>query len=322
MVIYTYVIKTTKQFIKEATVKHDGKYSYVKTEYSGVMNPVIIVCPIHGEFNVTPNAHLSSKQGCQKCSKKYRPSTEEFIHDVNIIHSNKYSYSKTVYGTNNTEKVTVACHIHGDFLITPANHRTGYGCPECGNSTKGSYHKKNTKWFIDTSTKLHGRRYDYSLVKYQRYHDKVEIVCPTHGSFFQTAGSHIHNKNGCPECGKEKHIGGYGEQRFKNHPEIKERSAILYLVKMHSTTEEFFKIGITQKTVNVRLAKDNKVPYDFDIINIQKGTLYNLFKNEQRIKKVLSEYKYRPQIKFNGHTECFKIIAKNLLLEEIDHVQI
>jgi len=33
--------------------------------------------------------------------------------------------------------------------------------------------------------------YDYSKVNYSGYTNKVEIICPVHGSFFQTPREHL-----------------------------------------------------------------------------------------------------------------------------------
>lgn len=46
-----------------------------------------------------------------------------------------------------------------------------------------------------------GRGYDYSHVKYVNGNTKVEIRCPVHGPFFQTARVHL-GGCGCPECAK------------------------------------------------------------------------------------------------------------------------
>lgn len=58
--------------------------------------------------------------------------------------------------------------------------------------------------FIERATTLHNNRYDYSLVEYVTVDDKVEIICPIHGSYFQTPYHHINRKQGCPKCGREK----------------------------------------------------------------------------------------------------------------------
>jgi hypothetical protein len=45
----------------------------------------------------------------------------------------------------------------------------------------------------------HDGRYDYRLVRYTGAHNKVEIVCREHGSFWQNPTNHMQGKN-CPRC--------------------------------------------------------------------------------------------------------------------------
>lgn len=61
--------------------------------------------------------------------------------------------------------------------------------------------KKTTDEFINESIQIHGNKYDYNLVEYIRITGKVEIVCKTHGSFYQVAHDHLQGK-GCPICGR------------------------------------------------------------------------------------------------------------------------
>lgn len=58
---------TTKEFIDKARNVHDDKYDYSKVEYKTTHEKVIIICPIHGEFEQLPLNHLQGK-GCQKCN--------------------------------------------------------------------------------------------------------------------------------------------------------------------------------------------------------------------------------------------------------------
>lgn len=55
--------------------------------------------------------------------------------------------------------------------------------------------------FIENSKKLHGEKYDYSLVEYINARTPVEIICPVHGKFTQTPDKHTHGQ-GCPKCSK------------------------------------------------------------------------------------------------------------------------
>ena len=55
---------------------------------------------------------------------------QDFIAQANVVHQNKYDYSKVVYlGTD--KNVLITCPIHGDFPQTPHHHLQGQGCPKC-----------------------------------------------------------------------------------------------------------------------------------------------------------------------------------------------
>jgi 2'-5' RNA ligase len=58
---------------------------------------------------------------------------------------------------------------------------------------------KAAKVFVDRAKEIHGNTYDYSHVDYAGANSKVEIICPTHGSFMQTPSMHL-SGNGCAEC--------------------------------------------------------------------------------------------------------------------------
>ena len=111
--------KTREDFIRKAQKIHSNKYDYSKVEYVNNRSKVCIVCPEHGEFLQIPDKHLQG-EGCPKCcTKNRRYTTEEFIQRAKEIHGDKYDYSKTKYGYNKKDKITITCPIHGDFFITP-----------------------------------------------------------------------------------------------------------------------------------------------------------------------------------------------------------
>ena len=167
--------KTTEQFIEEAKKVHNSFYSYPRTSYVTAGTKVIITCPIHGDFEQTPNSHLNG-QGCPKCAHK-GINTEEFIQRSKQIHGNMYDYSKTVY-VNSHSPVTITCPIHGDFEQRPCDHiHQKQGCPKCSLS-KGelqvaqilndlginytqqyAFEFNNRKFYIDFSFYLNGKFY-------------------------------------------------------------------------------------------------------------------------------------------------------------------
>ena len=59
---------TTEEFIERAREVHGDKYDYSSSVYVNNKTKIKIICPIHGEFELTPNAHLQGR-GCKKCNK-------------------------------------------------------------------------------------------------------------------------------------------------------------------------------------------------------------------------------------------------------------
>jgi len=125
---------TTEKFIKEVKEIHGNLYDYSNSIYKNAKTKIKIICPKHGVFRQTPNAHKSGK-GCAKCAhittaKKRNLTTEEFIKKAKEIHGDKYDYSKSVYNTAKT-KVKIICPEHGVFKQTPNSHTQGRGCSTC-----------------------------------------------------------------------------------------------------------------------------------------------------------------------------------------------
>jgi hypothetical protein len=71
-------------FIKDANIIHDNKYDYSKVNYTNSYTKVLIICPIHGEFEQTPSGHLSGR-GCSKCRiSKGENAVKKFLMENNL----------------------------------------------------------------------------------------------------------------------------------------------------------------------------------------------------------------------------------------------
>lgn len=197
---------TTDQFIAKARTVHGDKYDYTKVLYQNARNKVCIICPEHGEFWQSPDNHLSG-QGCPICGNaasaaSKKKTKEQFVIKAISIHGDKYDYSVSDYKAWN-QKIAIICPIHGVFYQTPNSHLTGRGCPVCGREQTAQARRKYVQSFIEQSKKVHGDKYDYSLVDYKNAKDPVRIICPIHGEFLQRPDNHLNGK-GCPKCAIEK----------------------------------------------------------------------------------------------------------------------
>jgi hypothetical protein len=119
-------------FIKKSRKIHGDKYDYSNVIFTNSTTKVKIICPEHGEFMQTPNAHLSGKE-CFLCSGTPKKTINQFIEQANLVHNYKYDYSLVNY-VNNSTKVKIICSEHGEFMQTPNSHLNGSGCPKCRES--------------------------------------------------------------------------------------------------------------------------------------------------------------------------------------------
>jgi hypothetical protein len=122
--------------------------------------------------------------------------TESLVEELKSKWGDKYDFSKVEYVDCKT-KVCIICPEHGEFWALP-NSIKKCGCHECA-IEKRTY---TTDTFIKKAIEKHGDKYDYSKAEYTKSHDKVCIVCPEHGEFWQQAYQHLQG-GGCPKCGAE-----------------------------------------------------------------------------------------------------------------------
>lgn len=74
---------TFEDFLERARKTHGSKYEYIG-EYKGYDKPLQILCPIHGEFWQTPDAHIHGC-GCQKCGSMSSKAEKEIFDYVNTL---------------------------------------------------------------------------------------------------------------------------------------------------------------------------------------------------------------------------------------------
>lgn len=170
---------TTEEFIKKAKEVHGDKFIYDKTTVTGNNKSyVTITCPIHGDFIKKINHHLNG-DGCSKCSKKYKYTTNEWISLAKQVHGDKYDYSKVEYVDSKT-KVKIICPIHGEFEKLPSAHLNGkQGCPYC----KSNYLEDKVYNFLKNEYTIE-RRYHTKWLKKQ----ELDLFLPDYNIAIECQG--------------------------------------------------------------------------------------------------------------------------------------
>jgi hypothetical protein len=65
--------------------------------------------------------------------------------------------------------------------------------------------KLTTEEFIKRASNIHGTKYGYSLVIYNRAKEPIKIICSEHGIFEQAPSKHLEGR-GCWDCGVNKQV--------------------------------------------------------------------------------------------------------------------
>lgn len=244
----------TEEFVEKAREIHGDKYSYEKAVYTGCTKPLVIICPLHGEFLMSPHKHISGKQGCPECGKLLRAAKRnkgaQFVERARAIYGDKYDYSLVNYKTCK-DPVEIICNTCGKhFPQTPDNHiNLQRGCPFCGmervkekavqrgKERKGKpnfKHRSSTEEWIAKVLAKHPEfadKYDYSRVVYTKADERVEIICKTCGRVMRPKACRHLFGQGCKTCAARK----TAENRAIPFNEVVERAK-----EVHGDKYEYF----------------------------------------------------------------------------------
>lgn len=184
---------TQTEFLKRAKAIHGNKYDFSDSIYTHSKQKLNVLCKTHKSyFQISPN-HLLRGVGCPACAGVKKLTNETFCEKSRKVHGERYNYKHVNYKNYETP-VVIICKKHGEFNQRPHAHLDGKGCPVCGGSNP-----LTTEDFIKRSRKMHGDKYDYSLVRYINRKTKVKIICPEHGEFSQSASGHLAGYE-CSKC--------------------------------------------------------------------------------------------------------------------------
>ena len=139
---------STEEFIEKAIKIHGNTYNYSKTLYTGMHNPIKVICKIHGEFTQSKaQNHLENEFNCPKCLKiRYKEHTEdskitydEAVEKVKNIHRDFIKIHDFSNYKNIDSKITFTCNKntkHGAWeaslhSVTGRGDKGATGCPIC-----------------------------------------------------------------------------------------------------------------------------------------------------------------------------------------------
>jgi endogenous inhibitor of DNA gyrase (YacG/DUF329 family) len=327
-------------FIGKAKGLYGTKYDYSKVEYKNNKSKVCIICPKHGEFFMTPNAHLRG-QGCPKCGrelakKKTLKDKDYFLKRANEIHNDKYTYENFKYINYHTPSY-VTCPIHGDFRVAPTNHISNKsGCPKCG--TPVSRWEQEIFDFITSlgieceqsnRTVLNGKEIDIYIPKYS-----LGIECDGirwHNELYREKNYHLNKSTICEENGirlihifedewflKKEIWQSMLLNMFQMTPnKIYARSCLVKMVKPSEKTEFLIKNhiqGNSQSSINYGLY------YNDELVSLMTFGKPRLNLGGKREKGYFELVRFCNKLNTNvlgGASKLFKAFLKDFLPKEV-----
>lgn len=195
-------------FLAAAVEVHGTRYDYSKVLPRRAHDPVIIVCPTHGEFSQVYAVHLKGS-GCPKCAGVAKKSTEEFVAEARKVHGDRYDYSTATY-VGAREAINIRCRTHGVFSQAAGAHLAGANCSVCAKSDAPRQAARDRFAAYKESLTARGLPYTYEFSETNNLHSRVLVTCDKGHTFEQRADGAL--RYGCPICMKRQ---SRGEQELK-----------------------------------------------------------------------------------------------------------
>ena len=208
------ITMTELQLLKLGKFKDDGnnkfnnKFDYSKVVFKDVDTKVIISCPIHGEYEMTPYKHKKSKYGCWECgkiesSKKRTKPNDVYISQLKEKFGEKFDYSKVNY-KGQTKDVIIICKEHKyEFSIHAGRllNDCEFGCPKCVIDNKKKLAKLLEDFIKESNTKHNNKFKDsFNDTIYINSSTPITFNCPDHGEMTMTPQQHLISPTGCTKC--------------------------------------------------------------------------------------------------------------------------
>jgi hypothetical protein len=191
--------------------------------------------------------------------------------------------------------------------------------------------------FIEKCKKVHGDKFDYSVVEYKNKISKVKIICKDHGVFEQTPGNHINQKQGCPQCSgvkksnteefilKSKSIHG-DKYDYSSVKYVNSKTKVKIICKEHGIFEQnpnnHLQGQNCQKCVNNNITSNSEefIKKSIDKFgNIYDYSLIEYKNNKSKVKIVCRKhgtFEQTPDNHFKMKIPCRKCDSENKMLDK------
>jgi hypothetical protein len=235
------------------------------------------------EWPTPPNNIINQNKSCPKCGGSFPLSFEEV--NARLEADNRTVRLVGEYTNNKTRTQFLCLVCDYEWPATPKKVLIGTGCPCCNDSTL-SFEEVNTRLEKDNRTvRLVG--------EYKNCQTKTQFLCLVCDHRWNALPNKVLLGTGCPACAKS---------GFKP-----EKPAWLYYIKILHEGWYYYKIGITNNTIEKRFCKTDKSKIEEIIIWDYYDIGMRAYEKEQFILNYFSEHRYSgdPILISGGNSEIF-----------------
>lgn len=185
------------------TIAKEREFTWLGPEVPNIHTKTKWMCSFGHIFEM-PYSDIQGGHGCRFCGREQANSkTRTSIQEYHALASKSgLVWCDTELPKNVRCKTKWLCpngHVYAASFRAMSITR---GCPQCRN-LHGGQNRSSTKNFIRSAKEVHGDKFDYSKVEYQKSTIEVEIICAKHGGFWQKPANHLQGY-GCPYCSQSK----------------------------------------------------------------------------------------------------------------------
>lgn len=296
--------------IEEAQLRCDKlnlNITLVEDKYKNTSTKLKYRCNKCGCIGQSTITQLQARKGCPYCeTHNKKMTTDDAGYKINNFNKNVELVTNNFKG--HQKPIVLRCKkCKLEWESTFFNFRVTPECPNCGNA-KSRLDVDMLKQII----KIRKLNIELMSDKYNGSQFKNTFKCNACNNIWETTWSTISSGSGCPVCAREKMRNG-NKYNIKVAERKKEewinKHGILYLINCCNEHEDFYKIGITSRSVKLRYGSGDSMPYSYKIVKQWRMSLYDCVIVEDIIENYGFE-KYCPNIKFGGYTESY--VDKNI----------
>ena len=313
---------TTEEWIEACRAKRQDfdDYDFSRVEYVNARTKVLIIHKGYRNLHwwVYPD-NFKNKKVCHPIlTGHYIYTFEQWFSEVRKVRDDldDYDFSKVKF-IDTTTKILIIHKLfpNYDWSVTPNafKHRK-----VCHPMLMKNYRYTTEQWLSEVrKVRNDFDDYDFSMVEYKNTRTKVLIRHKQYPNYdwWVSPVSFKDHKSCLPLLNPT----GWSRTEFKNLC-IKNNNGkgFLYLIYFicEKSEEEFCKIGITSRSIKERFcnAQYNHLKIKKTVLLEQEPAL--IYDLENEILREYRQYKFTPEISFDGRTECFTSNAWPIILKE------